>query len=50
MVYLHLTGFVFLTALAITFIIAIGSYWYLKRNNRKNKNVDAESEDPHIGI
>ena len=49
MYYLQLTGFIFLTALAITFIIAIACYWFIKSNNRK-KNANAEYEDPHIGI
>lgn len=48
--YLHLTGFIFLTALGITIFLVIVSYWYLKSKNRKNKDIDAESDEPHIGI
>lgn len=50
--YLHITGFIFLTALGITIFLGIVSYWYLKGKNKKNKNknVDAESDDPHFGI
>lgn len=48
--YLHLTGFIFLTALGITIFLGIVSYWYLKGKHRKNKKVDADANDPHIGI